>query len=204
MKKLFLSATFSIFSLFSICAQMKESIEISAANRLVEPVFEKSIKLENIVELKSSLKNTIGKASSYLWAISGSKGKDWDFVSGSGKDWAFVSELPSGLNPSIKVAFKRLGNYTVTLTVIFNKNLDNESELETEVEDYITVRSVFPEFASLYAQKPKPNYDKLGLRASEGIKTISNSPKKSSTFFDTINSIFIESHINFKALLFFS
>jgi hypothetical protein len=167
MKKLFLSAILSICSLFSICGQMKETIEITAANRLVEPVFEKTIKPENIVELKSSLKNTTGKPSSYLWAISGSKGKDWDFVSGSGKDLAFISELPSGLNPSIKVAFKRLGNYTVTLTVIFNKNLDNESELETEVEDYITVRSVFPELASLYAQKPKPNYEKLVLRASD-------------------------------------
>ena len=152
MKRLFLSTILSLCSIISIYAQ---TIEITAANRLVEPVFERSVKPENIVELKSSLKNTKGKAS-YLWAISGSKGKDWDFEPGS-------SESSS----SIKVTFNRLGNYTVTLTVIFDKNSDNETELETEVEDYITVRSVFPELASLYAQKPKPNYEKLVLRASD-------------------------------------
>ena len=152
MKRLFLTTILSLCSLFSIYAQ---TIEITAANRLVEPVFERSVKPENIVELKSSLKNTKGKAS-YFWALSGTKGKDWDFEPGS-------SESSS----SIKVTFNRLGNYTVTLTVIFDKNSDNETELETEVEDYITVRSVFPELASLYAQKPKPNYEKLVLRASD-------------------------------------
>ena len=152
MKRLFLTTILSLCSLFSIYAQ---TIEITAANRLVEPVFERSVKPENIVELKSSLKNTKGKAS-YFWALSGTKGKDWDFESGT-------SESSS----SIKVSFNRLGNYTVTLTVTFDKNSDNETELETEIEDYITVRSVFPELAALYAQKPKPNYEKLVVRASD-------------------------------------
>ena len=33
----------------------------------------------------------------------------------------------------------------------------------------LTVRSVFPELAALYAQKPKPNYKKLVERASDYI-----------------------------------
>ena len=59
MKRLFLTTILSLCSLFSIYAQ---TIEITAANRLVEPVFERSVKPENIVELKSSLKNTKGKS----------------------------------------------------------------------------------------------------------------------------------------------
>lgn len=154
MKKTFLFVLLTWISCFVIQAQ---TIEITSAKRLVEPVFERVVKPENIVELKSILKNTKGKPS-YNWAISGSKGKDWDFEKGS-----------SETSDKIKVTFNRLGNYTITLTVIFDKNTDNETELETEIEDYVTVRSVFPELAALYAQKPKPNYEKLTYRASDFI-----------------------------------
>jgi len=154
MKKIFLLAILSLFSSLSISAQ---TAEITAAKRLVEPVFERVVKPDNIVELKSVLKNTKGKAT-FLWAISGTKGKEWDFEKGS-----------SETTENIKVTFNRLGNYTITLTVVFDRNTDNETEIETEIEDYITVRSVFPELAALYAQKPKPNYEKLTLRASDFI-----------------------------------
>jgi len=154
MKKILLLVILSLFGPLSLSAQ---TAEITAAKRLVEPVFERVVKPENIVELKSILKNTKGKPS-YLWAISGTKGKEWDFEKGS-----------SETNEKIKVTFNKLGNYTITLTVIFDKNTDNETEIETEIEDYITVRSVFPELAALYAQKPKPNYEKLTLRASDFI-----------------------------------
>ena len=154
MKKIILFAIIALTNCFSLSAQ---TIEITAAKRLVEPVYERNVKPENIVELKSVLKNTKGKPS-YLWAISGSKGKDWDYEKGF-----------SETNDKIKVTFNRLGNYTITVTVVFDKNSDNETEIETEVEDYITVRSVFPELAALYAEKPKPNYEKLTLRASDFI-----------------------------------
>ena len=147
---LLLSISLLTLSLNSVA----QSVTFSAAKRLVEPVFERVVKPENIVELKSVLTKGAKITPTYLWTISGVKGKDWDFEKGSTEK-----------SPSIKLSFSRLGNYTVNLTVILNKDKDDESEISYELEDYITVRSVFPELAALYAQKPKPNYKKLLTRA---------------------------------------
>ena len=154
---LLLSISLIALSLSSVA----QSVTFSAAKRLVEPVFERVVKPENIIEIKSEVKpdpkiKITNK--SYLWTISGVKGKDWEFEKGSTETSA-----------SIKLTFNKLGNYTVNLTVILNKEKDDENEISYELEDYLTVRSVFPELAALYAQKPKPNYKKLVERASDFI-----------------------------------
>jgi hypothetical protein len=145
---------------------LAQTVTFSAAKRLVEPVFERVVKPENIIEIKSAVKqvpNSDPKIKDdpkpdYLWTISGVKGKDWEFEKGS-----------TETSPSIKLTFNKLGNYTVNLTVILNKDKDDENEISYELEDYLTVRSVFPELAALYAQKPKPNFKKLVERAADYI-----------------------------------
>jgi len=107
-------------------SSLAQTVTFSAAKRLVEPVFERVVKPENIIEIKSAVKqvpNSDPKIKDdpkpdYLWTISGVKGKDWEFEKGS-----------TETSPSIKLTFNKLGNYTVNLTVILNKDKDDENEI---------------------------------------------------------------------------
>lgn len=124
--------------------------------RLVEPVINGEVKSENEVEIKYNAAKPIGGKRTYAWTINGSTdAKGWSLVKGS-----------SLSNEKIKLTFNKLGNYTVALTIVSVEG-ENENEFTNEVEDFISVRSLFPELAALYAQKPTPNYVKLVEKASE-------------------------------------
>lgn len=85
-----------------------------------------------------------------------------------GKSWELISKSKSG--DEIKVAFNKVGNYSVTLTVYNSKGSGDEKEefeFEAEMEDAITIRNVYPELAALYAQKPRPDYFKLIKKSDE-------------------------------------
>lgn len=147
----------TLYVLFTFFA-ISQKVTFSSNKRLVEPVLNREVKADNIIELKNT--SSIPKTGSrkIVWSINGTStpGKDWDLAKGS----AIGGE-------TIKVSFNKLGNYTVGLTILDTDREGNENEISEEIEDYISVRSVFPELAALYAQKPKPNYVKLVERADE-------------------------------------
>jgi len=134
-----------------------QNVTFTASKRLVVPVLNSEVKPENIVELVNTSKLTSKGAKTYTWTVNGSvePGKGWDFVKGTNKN-----------AEKIKITFNKLGNYTIGLNIV-EKNGEEENEYSAEMEDLISVRSVFPELAALYAQKPKPNYVKLVEKASE-------------------------------------
>lgn len=152
MKYLFLLLLTAVFNTLSA-----QDITFSSDKRLVQPSVNGEVKAENIIEIKSSLKTPLNGKKTYTWTINGSSepGKGWELVKGT---------TLSG--EKIKISFNKIGNYSVGLTVVAVSGED-ENEVSGEVEDFISVRSVFPELAALYAQKPVPNYVKLVEKSSE-------------------------------------
>lgn len=152
MKYLFLLLLTAVFNTL-----LAQDITFSSDKRLVQPSVNGEVKAENIIEIKSSLKTPLNGKKTYTWTINGSSepGKGWELVKGT---------TLSG--EKIKISFNKIGNYSVGLTVVAVSGED-ENEVSGEVEDFISVRSVFPELAALYAQKPVPNYVKLVEKSSE-------------------------------------
>lgn len=146
---LFLTAVFSILT--------AQDISFSADKRLVQPSLNGEVKSENCVEIKSTLKTPLNGKKTYTWTINGTSepGKGWDLVKGTTLN-----------GEKIKISFNKIGNYSIGLTVVAVSGED-ENEVSGEIEDFISVRSVFPELAALYAQKPVPNYVKLVEKSSE-------------------------------------
>ncbi len=136
---------------------LAQDITFSASKRLVEPAMNGEIKPENTVEIKSSLVTPMNGKKTYTWTINGSSqpGKGWELVKGTTLN-----------GEKIKISFNKLGNYSIGLTIVAVSGED-ENEVSGEIEDFISVRSVFPELAALYAQKPKPDYVKLVEKSSE-------------------------------------
>ena len=152
MKYLFLLLLTVVFNILSA-----QDITFSSDKRLVQPSVNGEVKAENIIEIKSSLKTPLNGKKTYTWTINGSSepGKGWELVKGT---------TLSG--EKIKISFNKIGNYSIGLTIVAVSGED-ENEVSGEVEDFISVRSVFPELAALYAQKPVPNYVKLVEKSSE-------------------------------------
>ena len=152
MKYLFLLLLTAVFNTL-----LAQDITFSSDKRLVQPSVNGEVKTENTIEIKSSLKTPLNGKKTYTWTINGSSepGKGWELVKGT---------TLSG--EKIKISFNKIGNYSVGLTVVAVSGED-ENEVSGEVEDFISVRSVFPELAALYAQKPVPNYVKLVEKSSE-------------------------------------
>lgn len=152
MKYLFLLLLTAVFNTL-----LAQDITFSSDKRLVQPSVNGEVKTENTIEIKSSLKTPLNGKKTYTWTINGSSepGKGWELVKGT---------TLSG--EKIKISFNKIGNYSIGLTVV-SVSGEDENEVSGEVEDFISVRSVFPELAALYAQKPVPNYVKLVEKSSE-------------------------------------
>jgi len=152
MKYLFLLLLTAVFNIM-----YAQDITFTSDKRLVQPTVNGEVKAENTIEIKSSLKKPLNGKKTYTWTINGSSepGKGWELVKGT---------TLSG--EKIKISFNKIGNYSVGLTIVAISGED-ENEVSGEVEDFISVRSVFPELAALYAQKPVPNYVKLVEKSSE-------------------------------------
>ena len=152
MKYLFLLLLTAVFNIM-----LAQDITFSSDKRLVQPTVNGEVKAENTIEIKSSLKTPLNGKKTYTWTINGSSepGKGWELVKGTTLN-----------GEKIKITFNKIGNYSVGLTIVAISGED-ENEVSGEVEDFISVRSVFPELAALYAQKPVPNYVKLVEKSSE-------------------------------------
>lgn len=157
---------------FALCTFYftQEELSFTANKRLMEPAVLKNDNTfdpKDLVEISFvSPKSLDSKGTKkFQWSING--------ATQASKGWT----LPKGLNTTnekLKVYFDKVGNYTVslTLTVTVKKKVgedieEEETEYSGEIEDFISVRSVFPELAAIYAQKPTPNYVKLVEKASE-------------------------------------
>lgn len=166
MKKKFAILYLGISSFFF----SQEELTFTANKRLMEPAIVKSdntYDTKDLVEINYVVPKSLDSKGTkkFQWSINGS--------TEAGKGWI----LPKGLsttNEKLKVYFDKVGNYTVslTLTVTVKKKVgeeieEEETEYSGEMEDFISVRSVFPELAVIYAQKPAPDYVKLVERASE-------------------------------------
>lgn len=159
-----------LFIAFSTYFFTQEDLKFAANMRLLEPAVLKndnSYDSEDLVEISYETPKSFEQKGTkkYQWSINGS--------TEAGKGWV----LPKGLTTTgekLKVYFDKVGNYTVSLslTVTVKKKVgdeieEEETEYSGETEDFISVRSVFPELAAIYAQKPRPDYVKLVERASE-------------------------------------
>jgi hypothetical protein len=150
----YLSIVFISLLALSVNAQ---ELTFSATRRLVEPVLNNEIKPENIVEVTYAPDKKIVKKA-HLWKINGS--------SVPTKGWEFVKGYSATSKDKIQLVFTKVGNYSIELEVETD-TLTDEETFYGEFSDFITVRSLFPELAALYAQKPKPSYMKLVEKASE-------------------------------------
>jgi len=158
--KIYLMKYSLLFSLSLVfCNYFAQDITFTANKRLVEPVVNNEVKPENTVEIKSALKTPLNGKKTYTWTVNGSTepGKGWELIKGT-----------TLTGDKIKVSFNKIGNYSIGLTVVA-VNGEDETEVSSEVEEFISVRSMFPELAALYAQKPTPNYVKLVEKADEYI-----------------------------------
>ena len=166
MKKIILFVHLSLS--FALIAQ--EEIKFSTKKQLTQPAQLKTNEMydtQDIIEINYIAPKSFDPKGTkkYQWTINGSKQP--------GKGWI----LPKGCTTTgekLSVYFIKVGNYTVslTLTVTSKKKVGEEFEEEEieysgESEDFITVRSVFPELAALYAKEPLPDYVKLVEKASQ-------------------------------------
>jgi hypothetical protein len=164
-----LGLSFLFFAIFTFYFTQEE-LSFTANKRLLEPAALKndnSFDSKDLVEISCVAPKSLNPQGTkkYQWSING--------VTEAGKGWI----LPKGLtttNEKLKVYFDKVGNYTVSLTLVVTVKKkvgdeieEEETEYSGEIEDFISVRSVFPELAAIYAQKPMPDYVKLVERASE-------------------------------------
>lgn len=114
---------------------------------------------QNQVTLKASFVNET-KKTSMLWTISGTKDKDWKFVKGNEK------------LDQITVEFNKVGVYSVSNTVTFNKTITlkdgttevEEEEISVEKENVITVTNNLDELTQIHADS---SFIKLVKKASD-------------------------------------
>jgi len=145
-------------------------LTFSANKRLVQPAILKennTYDAKDLVEI--SFQNPSGIDSKgtkkYQWSING--------ATEDGKGWVLKPNT-STTGEKLQIYFTKVGNYTVSLvmtvtvkTKVGDETEEEETEYSGETEEFISVRSVFPELAALYAQKPIPDYVKLVEKASE-------------------------------------
>jgi hypothetical protein len=115
---------------------------------------------ENQVTLKASFSNEGTKKTGMLWTISGTKDKDWKFVKGTEK------------SDQITVEFNKVGIYSISNTVTFNKKVtmkdgtieEEEDEISVEKEELITVTNNLDELTQIHADS---NFIKLVKKSSD-------------------------------------
>lgn len=145
-------------SSFSQKANVKEMPRVSftASKNIV--VLDDSKENQNIVKLDSKFipAGTKELSNSTVWEISGQKGRDWDFVSGT------------NTTKSIQIIFKKVGSYSVSISVgymFFNKkNVEEEDEVFYDQENFISVTNNLDELTQIHADS---NFVKLVKRAED-------------------------------------
>ena len=155
--KILVLLLFSFVLLFSGNAQ-QPTLQLKESKRVITLDDEKGGNTS--VEMRSVFTAAGTKKVSTEWLISGTKDKDWNFVKGDEK-----SDI-------IEINFKRVGNYSVSLTVTYavKKTLKNgeveEEEFDVSIDNdnFITVTNNLDELTQLHADS---NFIKLVKRAGD-------------------------------------
>ncbi|MCX8486604.1 MAG: hypothetical protein ORN53_05415 [Crocinitomicaceae bacterium] len=114
----------------------------------------------NRIEMKSVFTPAGTKKVATLWSISGTKDKDWSFTKGDEK-----ADI-------IEVEFKKVGNYSVSLSVTYSKSKklkngeveEEEFDISEDRDNFITVTNNLDELTQIHADS---NFVKLVKRASD-------------------------------------
>jgi hypothetical protein len=162
-KNFILTSLIALFCLSSNLFAQKPTLQLKESKRVITLDDEGSkanlIQIKSIFSIDGMPEGT--KKAGVIWTISGEKDKDWSFKSGS------------ETTDNIEVEFKRVGNYSVTLTGNYTKPKklkkgeepeDEEFELFEEREDFITVTNNLDELTQIHADS---NFVKLVKRASD-------------------------------------
>ena len=107
-RKMILTGLFSLLWMSSSLLAQQPSLQLKESKRVITLDDEGS--KTNRIEMKSIFTPAGTKKVETLWSISGTKDKDWTFTKGDEK-----AEI-------IEVEFKRVGNYSVSLSVTYSKS----------------------------------------------------------------------------------
>lgn len=157
-KKIIITGLFSLLWMTSSLVAQQPSLQLKESKRVITLDDEGS--KTNCIEMKSIFTPAGTKKVSTLWTISGTKDKDWAFTKGDEK-----SDI-------IEVEFKRVGNYSVSLSVTYSKSKklkngeveEEEFDISEDRDNFITVTNNLDELTQIHADS---NFVKLVKRASD-------------------------------------
>ena len=147
-----------VFFISGLSAQNpKPSLSFSQSEKLI--FLDNEEEKKNTISFKANFKPDGCKNTSTLWEFTGLNGKDWKVVGG---------DLESN---EVELEFKKVGNYSFTLTAIYTYSVqqkngeqeEEEEEIGIEAESVITVTKNLDELTQLHADS---NYLKLVKKAS--------------------------------------
>jgi hypothetical protein len=150
----------SLIALFCLSGNLfaqKPTVQIKESKRVITLDDEGS--KSNLIQMKSIFNAAGTDKGSTFWSITGTKDKDWSFTKGN------------DTSESIEIEFKRVGSYSVTLTVNYSITKIKKGQPETEEfdisdeqENFITVTNNLDELTQIHADS---NFVKLVKRASD-------------------------------------
>ncbi len=157
-RKIMLTGLFSLLWMSSQLFAQQPSLQLKESKRVITLDDEGS--KTNRVEMKSIFTPAGTKKVGTEWTISGTKDKDWTFTKGDEK-----ADI-------IEVEFKRVGNYSVSLTVTYSKSKklkngeveEEEFDVSEDRDNFITVTNNLDELTQIHADS---NFVKLVKRASD-------------------------------------
>ena len=157
-RKIMLTVLFSLLWMSSQLSAQQPSLQLKESKRVITLDDEGS--KTNRVEMKSIFTPAGTKKVGTEWTISGTKDKDWAFTKGDEK-----ADI-------IEVEFKRVGNYSVSLTVTYSKSKklkngeveEEEFDVSEDRDNLITVTNNLDELTQIHADS---NFVKLVKRASD-------------------------------------
>ena len=157
-RKILLTGLFSMLWIGSQLSAQQPSLQLKESKRVITLDDEGS--KTNRVEMKSIFTPAGTKKVGTEWTISGTKDKDWAFTKGDEK-----ADI-------IEVEFKRVGNYSVSLTVTYSKSKklkngeveEEEFDVSEDRDNLITVTNNLDELTQMHADS---NFVKLVKRASD-------------------------------------
>ena len=157
-KKLIFTGLLSLIWMSSQLFAQQPSLQLKESKRVITLDDEGS--KTNRIEMKSTFTPAGTKKISTLWTISGTKDKDWTYTKGDEK-----SDI-------IEVEFKKVGNYSVSLSVTYSKSKklkngeveEEEFDISEDRDNFITVTNNLDELTQIHADS---NFVKLVKRASD-------------------------------------
>jgi hypothetical protein len=157
-RKIMLTGLFSLLWMSSQLSAQQPSLQLKESKRVITLDDEGS--KTNRIEMKSIFTPAGTKKVGTEWTISGTKDKDWSFTKGDEK-----ADI-------IEVEFKRVGNYSVSLTVTYSKSKklkngeveEEEFDVSEDRDNFITVTNNLDELTQIHADS---NFVKLVKRASD-------------------------------------